>query len=208
VSLSILCGGAVTTNAQSTALCLKPFTVALTSFNVGDQISLKTDAPNPGSPGWLGALDLGGGGADNYRDNIVNCNTSAVSIGDILPQETGNMAGPTKQGIESLIGGDPNAYWDTANQCVVTSERSSPRIILIPVYDPAYFSTNHEVKVAGFLTVFVEAILGGKQVVARVTTSNRTCTVTEPRETNCNDGFDNDGDGAIDCADDDCGCVP
>ncbi|HEX5038284.1 MAG TPA: hypothetical protein VFX30_14095 [bacterium] len=51
-------------------------------------------------------------------------------------------------------------------------------------------------RVAGFQYVFFEAILGGSQVIVRGTApgADRTCLVTEQKETTCNDGRDNDGD--------------
>ena len=57
------------------------------------------------------------GGAQWYKWNIANCNPVSVSIGNPNQQDStylnkpGNMIGPTKQGLDSLIAHDPNACW-------------------------------------------------------------------------------------------------
>ena len=111
-----------------------------------------------------------------------------------------------------MISLDPGAYWDEANNCVVSEVRlGSPRIIAIPLYDANHFASTGELRMTRFVFLFVEAMIGGKEIVTRVTAPNRLCAVTEPREVTCDDGRDNDGDGAIDCQDEDCsgdpGCV-
>jgi hypothetical protein len=75
----------------------------------------------------------------------------------------GNMIGPTKQGIDSLIAQDPNACWLPQPDPVVghpghamagtvgkrvggtctdtyTSWQSSPRVMMVPLFDPAQIS--------------------------------------------------------------------
>ena len=206
LSVSILCASAATAIAQATT-CIKPFTIADTNYNVGDPVTLKPAAAI--NPGWYGALDLDGvgGGAAEYRNNIEGCNSRPLSPGDFVTKEPGNMVGPTRQGVQDLMGQDPDAYWDTENQCVVTRMTpTSPRIVVIPLYDPAQLLEN-QVRVTRTIDVFVEAILGGKEVVVRPTTRDpgRICLVTEPNgETICDDRRDNDGDGATDCQDSDC----
>jgi hypothetical protein len=206
---SILCASAATTLAQST--CVKPFAIVDGNRNVGDPVTLKPGAAI--TPGWYGALNLNGvsGGAE-YRENIEGCNSRVLAPGDFVDMEPGNLTGPTKQGVSTLFGQDPDAYWDSENQCVVTGVTpTSPRVIAIPLYDPTKLE-NGQVQVTRVVDFFIEAILGGKEVVGRVTTRDpdRTCRVTETNETICNDRRDNDGDGAIDCQDDDCRavCVP
>lgn len=79
-------------------------------------------------------------GADRYRWNISNCNTSVISLGEQYMVETGNMRGPTKQGIQGLVDADPGAQWDVNADSVVGSAyqpwKASPRVIDIPLFDP------------------------------------------------------------------------
>jgi Flp pilus assembly protein TadG len=49
--------------------------------------------------GNFGALALGGTGASVFRDNIKYGSDVSIQVGDWVTTETGNMVGPTKQGI-------------------------------------------------------------------------------------------------------------
>src|SRR5262249_60654342 len=58
-----------------------------------------------------------GSGANTYRDVWSNCLNTAggatptvVHCGDSIPVETGNMVGPTKQGVGNMIG-NPADVW-------------------------------------------------------------------------------------------------
>ncbi len=67
----------------------------------GQMIALKVDPGNQHSPGNFGALALAGGGAENYRTAIEN---GGVCVsGTSIPVETGNMPGPTRQGVDNLL---------------------------------------------------------------------------------------------------------
>jgi Flp pilus assembly protein TadG len=115
--------------------------------NYGQQFTLKSAGSFSG--GWFQPVDVprngsSDTGANLYRDNLASCNGSAVSIGDYLPTETGNMVGPTNQGIGALIALDPNATWndktDTIDKtCAPTCAPFSPRIIALPLFDPDEF---------------------------------------------------------------------
>lgn len=115
--------------------------------HVGVQVALKLNNSNA-SPrmGWFYAVDFGpintGGpvetGADAYREWIATCEPYAISIGDQLQIEPGNMVGPTDQGIADLIASDPNAHWDAASGTVQGSDfPSSPRLIKVATFDPS-----------------------------------------------------------------------
>jgi Flp pilus assembly protein TadG len=79
-------------------------------------------------------------GADRYRWNIANCNTSVVSIGTEYMPENGNMDGPTRQGSQDLVELDPDAYFDVDVDSVVGSIyqpwEASPRVGNMPLFDP------------------------------------------------------------------------
>jgi hypothetical protein len=99
------------------------------------------NGPNPWrTPGNYGAAALGGRGASNYEDNIINGYDGAVRIGDVLDTEPGNMTGPTRSGVNALIAMDPTAHMvrNSAGKWVVVSStypiNESPRIVPIPMY--------------------------------------------------------------------------
>jgi hypothetical protein len=124
-------------------------------------------------------------GASPYEWNIRNCNTTVMEISDLLLQEPGNMVGPTNAGIDDLIAMDPNAYWDTANNRVVTSMRSSPRVITIPLFDPVYYATGvtqgryADLKITNFLGFFIESRTGNS-VYGRITPVSGVLTDSPP----------------------------
>jgi Flp pilus assembly protein TadG len=115
--------------------------------NYGQQVTLKSGGSFSG--GWFQPVDVprngsSDTGANLYRDNLASCSGSAVSIGDYLATETGNMVGPTKQGISALISQDPNAQWNSGtntidNSCAPACAPFSPRIIALPLFDPDEF---------------------------------------------------------------------
>lgn len=115
------------------------------------------------------ALPASGGGAD-YRWNIGNCNTSIMGFGDLMTAEPGNMVGPTAQGVQILIDKDPSAYWDTACNCVQSSMRPSPRVAIIPIFDPVYYETgkhngrNADLKAVNFIGFFIEGLQGNNVI--------------------------------------------
>jgi Flp pilus assembly protein TadG len=142
----------------------------------GLRIVLKNNNQNKTAPSFYNPWRLPGStGADDYRDNIAGCNTNIVAMGDPMEAEPGNMVGPTRQGTEDLVAKDPYAYWNTDCNCVKGSAfGKSPRIAVIPLYDPVYYETgkhngsNASLRVANYLGFFIEG-LDGNEVVGRIT---------------------------------------
>src|SRR5205823_1125366 len=92
------------------------------------------------------------------------------------PMEPGNMVGPTKQGLDALVAKDPGAYWDTTCKCVKGSLfPKSPRVAVIPLYDPFQYETgkhngsNTSLFMANFLGFFIEDAQANGQVTGRIT---------------------------------------
>ena len=116
----------------------------------------------------------GSTGAEDYEENIANCNQTLMPFNAIMTPEPGNMVGPTEKGIERRIARDPTAYWDTAQNKVISQMNPSPRVVAIPLFDPVYYETgkqnsrNADLKVVNFLGFFIEGMQGGN-VIGRVT---------------------------------------
>jgi hypothetical protein len=142
----------------------------------GLQLVLKANNESKVSPSIYNPWALPGrGGASDYREDIATCNSTKLAIGDFMDAEPGNMVGPTKQGTDDLVDKDPNAVWDESCKCVKNSAfRTSPRVVVIPVYDPVYYETgkqngsNASLKIANFLGFFIEK-MNGNEVVGRIT---------------------------------------
>lgn len=103
------------------------------------------------SGGDFGALSLDSSGGSTYRDNIGSGSKTVYKKNDKVPSETGNMNGPTRQGIddrlalprpsgcETDVKTEVLEYSTNAEGETVVSVREEckhhPRIILIPVVD-------------------------------------------------------------------------
>jgi hypothetical protein len=151
----------------------------------GRQMIIRAGSGNNINPTFYFSLAIGVGGEDNpggltggeaYDWNIAHCNTSIITIGDLVIQEPGNMVGPTISGAEELIAQDPGARWDTGENQVVGSAfpaGKSPRTFPIPLYDPVYYAEGKhngryaDFKVANYIGYFLESV-GGNQLTGRI----------------------------------------
>jgi hypothetical protein len=142
----------------------------------GMQIRLKSDNMTKVAPSFYNPWRIGeSSGADDYRRDIAECNTTVIPIGSPMTPEPGNMVGPTGQGVQDLIDKDPSAYWDESCDCVKGSAYGkSPRVAIIPVYDPAYYDSGKKtgatatLRIANYIGFFLER-MQGNEVVGRVT---------------------------------------
>jgi len=128
-------------------------------------------------------------GAADYKENIYGCNPNGINLNQeyttdpaadtsSYDNKPGNMIGPTKQGMDSLIKQDPKACWaefpdvnhsgytsgavkqlDASGKCTVDYPdwENSPRVILIPLMDPSIPDNGkHKVKFNNIALLFVE----------------------------------------------------
>jgi hypothetical protein len=144
----------------------------------GLEIVLKNNNTSKVAPSMYNPWDLPGSvGGSDYRNNIANCNTNIVAIGDNMTPENGNMTGPTQQGTDDLVAKDPNARWDATCNCVIDSAYPiSPRIAIIPLYNPVLYAQGQQsgksqpvLQVANYLGFFIESDNGAGQVTGRIT---------------------------------------
>lgn len=105
-----------------------------------------------------------GGGASAYRNDICSCNNSSVQLGTPYPIKTGNMVGPTWQGVGELIKDDPSAYWDAATQTVKGSTfggswMNSPRVVKLALFAPGQITKSGMTTITfnNFALMFVES---------------------------------------------------
>ncbi|MBE0609875.1 MAG: hypothetical protein IH609_10870 [Dehalococcoidia bacterium] len=120
--------------------------------------------------GDFGALALDGTGADNYRDDIVNGSTQKFAKGQKVDAQTGNMVGPTGQGIADRLAIAPPSTCNTNERdgilkteggktSIISGCENHPRIVIIPVVDkidnPAVST------ILGFAFMFLHGEAGG-----------------------------------------------
>ena len=82
------------------------------------------------------------------------------------------MVGPTNAGTQALIDRDPSAYWDAGSRRVVSSLSPSPRIIVLPVFDPDVYDAARsqgrtEIEISNFVGFFIESV-GAGGVLGRI----------------------------------------
>ena len=120
-----------------------------------------------------------GTGAASYRQRITQCSDAEIPENFVFTVETGNMVGPTAQGIADLIALDPGASWDptisnadgtyggiTGGCLGAGTCSSSPRWRAVPVFDIANYMSGHrtgrgDILVTGFVGIFVDAVVAG-----------------------------------------------
>lgn len=141
----------------------------------GMELMIRAGTGNNIQPSFYFSYAIGGiSGGDEYRDNIANCNNTMMGWGDLLLAEPGNMVGPTTQGIDDLIAKDTGAYWDEDLDKPVSTVNPSPRVVIIPLYDPEYYDTGKrngrtaDLKVANYMGFFIVG-RQGNNVYGRIT---------------------------------------
>ena len=142
--------------------------------NVGLQLTLTPIVSNTIKSGMFIALQASGeSGASDYQDNISGCDGATVHFGDDLAVEPAATSSDTAAGAQALIDQDPTAYWNSATSRVVSTKNPSPRVVVIPLYDPYYFDQGKKVgiytqiRIANFMGFFIES-LNGTNVVGRI----------------------------------------
>jgi Flp pilus assembly protein TadG len=164
----LISGGAVTPFAQ---------------LKLGTEFNLKPQQPSGAmAPGQFFAIQLPGSvGGNDYRNNIRTCPPNAVPCNQFYSVETGNMVGPTKQGVSDLIGNPPTDTYISLGRyrrSDGTIGDTSKGLIVAPIWDACNMpdfcpanqfptGTNVNLKVIGFALVFLEGI-EGNDVVGRL----------------------------------------
>ena len=137
--------------------------------------SMSVRPTNPASalkPSQFFSLDFGSG-ASTYRCAWGQClnycsGASSIKCGDKYPVETGNMVGPTNQGVRDLIG-SPSDQWVGIGQYNVggVTMTTSKSLVVAPIWnncDPnnqiGSGNSGQKVEVVGFAELFVDGMQG------------------------------------------------
>ena len=148
---------------------IMPWGVMQSKYTYGQTVSLFGGLDQTGN---FGAIDLPvesscsvPPGGSSYRSNVSGANTICpVSVGDQLPTETGQMTGPTGQGLNARIGSNADTFSAVIQTVDGVPEvvKPSPRLVLIPVILNTDGSTNwpngkKDIKVVGFAYFFISS---------------------------------------------------
>lgn len=143
---------------------------------LGQQLRLKPGNPqNALAPGQFYAVAMADsrGGAD-YRTNIATCSPEALQCQQSYTVEPGNMIGPTKQGVNDLIGpsGDRFVAIGQYQRSDGTIGDTSPQLISVPVWDSCAMQgfcpsgtlpaqgRNLQIPIIGFAQIFLDGTSG------------------------------------------------
>lgn len=122
-------------------------------------------------PSQYYSLDFGSGGS-TYRCTIgqclTECGVTAISCGSRLPVETGALNGPTKQGVDDLIGNPPDTWIGPGEYGTQAGTATTSRsLVVAPVWnscDPANDirsgKAGQSIEIVGFVTAFVVPMQG------------------------------------------------
>lgn len=135
-----------------------PFIVARGHINLGSTTKLKY-GPGEGIRGNYGAVAIDGKGANVYRQTIIHGAKTAIRTGMFVDTEPGNMAGPTQDGVSTLVAGDSTSYED-----VLTSPTTT-RLIVVPIVDDQDFlnlkGRSQPIMIRGFARFYLIGAEGG-----------------------------------------------
>lgn len=129
-----------------------PFGVVKQQFIYGAPYTLK-EGPGTEYRGNFAALALGASGSPIYQNNIKYGYDKKLTIGQWVSTEPGNMSGPTAEGVDYRMALDPGTTFQMA-------EKSSGRIVIVPIIDSLAVSGRSEVLIVGFAAFFLEGVGG------------------------------------------------
>jgi Flp pilus assembly protein TadG len=153
---------------------------AFAQGKIGSQQTIRPVKPQRAlAPSQFYSLDFGSGGS-TYRCAWGQClnycsGVSEIACGQRYPVETGNMTGPTNQGVRNLIGNPPDLWISVGHYNVDGVEMdSSKSLVVAPVWqncdpppiDPG--TSGQTVAVVGFFEMFVDDVSGGGDVTAHI----------------------------------------
>lgn len=149
-------------HAEQVNYGLRPLGVPQQDFLAGSEYVLKQGAGNS-LRGNFQALGLDGTGATLYQSAILNGAQRTVKVGDMVPTEPGNMAGPTVTAVNQLIETDRTSYRDAAKGA------RTPRVVTLPLLDQSFFAATgrSNVTISGFARFYLTYTTSRGEVYGR-----------------------------------------
>ena len=146
---------------------------------IGTQITIKSqDNSQRLAPGQFFAIQLNNDtdtGGKDYKNNIALCASGAVYCNTSYNTKSGNMVGPTTQGVTDLIGDPPDTWvslYHYHHPTTNTTTDTSRSLAVAPIWDVCGFTGfcpgnqfpsggNTYVTVVGFALIFLDGVKGG-----------------------------------------------
>jgi Flp pilus assembly protein TadG len=142
----------------------------------GLQITLRPSTGANPQAGTYTPITLEGSNpnAADFITNVDSCNDDVMGFGETLNAQAVDTAS-MKTAMDALIAQDPSAYWDTSANKVVSTMSPSPRVRVVPVFDPLYWNQGKQqghtadLKASNYIGLFIESVDAMGNVTARIT---------------------------------------
>jgi Flp pilus assembly protein TadG len=142
-----------------------PCTTTSCSYTVGTEYQLVQAGANGkgGSwnvgPGNWGRLALGAPGATQFENNLINGYLGSINVGDKVSAETGQVNGPTDEGINVARVNTGLAINGTVTSpSLATVPAYDPRLVAVPLIDfTGATGTSVQVTVMGFAMMWLDS---------------------------------------------------
>jgi len=135
------------------------------NYTPGVEYTLKYGSPPAPGPGNFGALAIDGSGASIYKSTIINGATTPLSVGMWMDPQTGNVSGPTSQGVSDRVYYQPNQIFDIFSQLtenvgiVYKLKKGDSQFIIVPWVTP-FGNGSEPVQIRGFLQFIITYVSG------------------------------------------------
>ena len=154
----------------------------------GTEVVLKNDPHNQYDAGWFQLIDYSypAGGATEVVETIMSCQGGTQGVGQEIHEEMGNLGTNISKAINDLYDLDPGATYvsgtGVTNSCADTgscqkwvpkvkgggftlapdpSRKISPRVLIVPVFDPAEFEATGRIVIVNLLGFFIKEKMAG-----------------------------------------------
>ncbi len=125
-----------------------------TTYSFGQPITL-VQGSSPWGPGNWGPLALGGNGANNFNDKVVNGYSPQVNVGDLLATETGKMTGQSRTAFNNRIA---NGAAADPGGTFLDHSLDDVRVATVPIVNFSAAAGKSQVQVLGFAQVWLAGV--------------------------------------------------
>jgi hypothetical protein len=110
-------------------------------------------------PGNWGRLALGGSGATQFENNLINGYLGSINVGDKINAETGQVNGPTNEGVNvARVDAGLAINGTVTNPTLATVPAYDPRLVAVPLIDfTGATGTSVQVTVMGFAMMWLDS---------------------------------------------------
>jgi hypothetical protein len=145
-----------------------PCTATSCSYTVGQEYQLVQAGTNGNGGSWnvgpgnWGRLALGTTGGTQFLNNLINGYQGSINVGDKVTAETGQVNGPTDEGITTArVDAGLAINGAVTNPTLATVPAYDPRLVAVPLIDfTGATGSSVQVTVMGFAMMWIDSYNG------------------------------------------------